>query len=264
MLISILLAWAAVVCSALTAAKFLARISGSHKINFLFARWHNSLGMGLLLTGLIHGILAGNPAGADLSQLQLAPVLFTWNWGSVCILLAICLFITYSMRKMLPKVWMRAHRLLTILLLLALVLHLTDVGIQLPRRISDALSGKTVQVDTLEDTTGADLSSSTFSGAVLQDGVYEGSAEGYRGTITVSVTVADGAVSDITVLSESDTPQYFTSAESILDSIQSQQSLNVDTITGATFSSAGLLNAVKNALEGAIVSGELASSEHIP
>ena len=97
----------------------------------------------------------------------------------------------------------------------------------------------------------------TFSGAQLQDGTYQGSADGYKGTVTVSVTVAGGQVTAVQVVSESDTPNFFSRAESVLDEIISGQSLEVDTVTGATFSSAGLINAVADALRGAVTSGTL-------
>ena len=64
-------------------------------------------------------------------------------------------------------------------------------------------------------------------------------------------------MTDITVVSESDSPQFFSRAESILDTIVSGQSLEVDTVSGATFSSAGLLNAVYDALQSAVTSGTL-------
>lgn len=134
---------------------------------------------------------------------------------------------------------------------------------------SETGSGASVSTDTgsSSDST-ADSSSSaagssssgsvaTFSGATLADGTYEGSAQGYSGTTTVSVTVSGGKVTAIDVVSESDSPQFFSRAEAILDTIISGQSLEVDTVSSATFSSAGLLNATYNALQQAVTSGTL-------
>lgn len=101
----------------------------------------------------------------------------------------------------------------------------------------------------------------SFSGAVLKDGTYQGSAQGYKGTVTVEVTVEGGAVTEITVISNSDTPNYFTRAKAIISSIISGQTLEVNAVSGATFSSAGILNAVNNALENAVVSGKLNVTE---
>ena len=41
---------------------------------------------------------------------------------------------------------------------------------------------------------------------------------------------------------------YLSQAESVIDSILSAQSTDVDTVSGATFSSTGILNAVDDAL----------------
>lgn len=219
--------------------------------------------------GLAHGILAGNPAGSTLADFQPCAVLFTWNLGSICLLLAILLGCTYLLHRKLPRLWMPLHRLATVALLICLVLHIADVGITLPSRIlsrnetiaSAALPSEnenTAQADASTPQTGdVPTANVTFSGAELADGTYTGAADGYNGTITVSVVVADGQVTAINVDSESDTERFFIQAESVLDEITENQSLAVDTVTGATFSSAGLLNAVYNALQDAVVSGTL-------
>lgn len=84
---------------------------------------------------------------------------------------------------------------------------------------------------------------------------------GYEGTITVSVTVENGVVAKIDILKNNDTPEYFEHARLITDQIIGQQSLDVDAISGATFSSAGIKNAVANALESAVTDGKLDHSE---
>lgn len=101
----------------------------------------------------------------------------------------------------------------------------------------------------------------TFSGAQLADGIYEGSADGYHGGIVLSVTVSEGQVTDIAVASHNDTERFFQHAMDIIDTILSEQSLEVDAVTGATFSSAGIVNAVYDALENAVISGELSITE---
>ena len=46
-------------------------------------------------------------------------------------------------------------------------------------------------------------------------------------------------------------------ALAVIDSVINSQSLDVDTVSGATYSSAGIINAVKNTLENAVINGEL-------
>lgn len=90
-----------------------------------------------------------------------------------------------------------------------------------------------------------------------QDGVYTGSAQGFGGYITVSVTISDGTISDISIVSApGETPSYFASAKGVISSILSAQSPNVDTVSGATYSSTGIINAVKSALSQAAKGAE--------
>ena len=82
-----------------------------------------------------------------------------------------------------------------------------------------------------------------------KDGTYEGTGMGFGGEITVSVTVADGKVAAITVLSaDGEDPAYYDQALAVLDEIVSAQSTEVDTVSGATFSSTGLIDAAVDAL----------------
>ena len=80
------------------------------------------------------------------------------------------------------------------------------------------------------------------------DGVYTGTGTGYRGETEVSVTVSGGKITDIEIVSYQDDREYFERASAIVDDIISMQSVDVDTISGATFSSNGILEAVADAL----------------
>ena len=96
-------------------------------------------------------------------------------------------------------------------------------------------------------------SANTASSGPFVDGSYTGSAEGYRGQTSVQVTVQNGYITDITVLSTDDDAEFFNQAKSgVIAGILSAQSVSVDTVTGATFSSRGIIDAVSNALSGAL------------
>ena len=83
----------------------------------------------------------------------------------------------------------------------------------------------------------------------FSDGVYYGSGSGYRGTTEVAVTVENGMITDITVTSYQDDYQFFSRAQSgVIDAILSQQSVDVSSVSGATFSSNSIKEAVANAL----------------
>lgn len=255
MLISIILAWIGVFCCIMTVLKFFARVSGNKTLNRFFHRIHIPFGIILLIVGGLHGIVAGNPSFATLSNLEFASVLFTLNWGTACYIIAIFLGITYMLRKKIGRRWMKYHQVATILLVTCIILHLIDVGIRLPNRIMNFINSE--QTTTQSDTQSSESGLISFSGATLADGVYEGSADGYKDTITVSVVVSDSKVTDIEVLSENDTDRFFKQAENVLDTIIGEQTLEVDTVSGATFSSAGLINAVYDALDDAVISGTL-------
>ena len=84
----------------------------------------------------------------------------------------------------------------------------------------------------------------------LEDGVYKGTGTGYAGDITVSVLIKDKQIVSIDILSSSDDAAFFTRAKVVIDKIIEGQMLDVDTVSGATFSSRGIISAVKNALTG--------------
>ena len=84
---------------------------------------------------------------------------------------------------------------------------------------------------------------------VYKDDTYTGSAQGFGGTITVQVTLASDEITDIQVTSApGEDSAYLSQGEGVISSIISAQSTDVDTVSGATFSSTGIINAVVDAL----------------
>lgn len=85
-----------------------------------------------------------------------------------------------------------------------------------------------------------------------KDGSYEGTATGFGGDITVKVTVDGGKITAVDIVSaEKEDGAYLTMAEDIIPKIMDAQTSEVDTISGATFSSTGIKNATAQALESA-------------
>ena len=84
----------------------------------------------------------------------------------------------------------------------------------------------------------------------LTDGIYTGSADAFRGDVEVQVTVEKQKVTDISILSYCDTEEYFfRAAPAVIEQMKAEQSRNVDAVSGATYSSNGVIHAVANALE---------------
>lgn len=84
----------------------------------------------------------------------------------------------------------------------------------------------------------------------LADGVYKGSATGFSGPVTVAVTIMDKKITSIDILSSTDDEAFFNRAKAVIDRIIASQSFEVDVVSGATYSSNGIIGAVKNALTG--------------
>lgn len=290
-------AWIAVILAATLVLVYLLRVMWMYKLGTrtLLGNWnralrkhHKTIGIFLLLTGLVHGLAS--------SEQVLSVNLGTVNW-----LVVVLLGMSWMFRKRLSgfKSWMFWHRCLTAAFILTLVLHIVDVGgIQVHRVLLGM--GDNTQVTTKKDseespwfdtaktllggtnepitsnepaeifstnaTTEATEPLPTFDGVVLADGIYTGSANGYRPGLVVEVTVAQNQVTDIIVTdhNEVNSRYYSRPIQLVPGEIVDVQSLDVDTISGATFTSIGIINAVNEALSQAVISGELPELKSLP
>ncbi len=123
--------------------------------------------------------------------------------------------------------------------------------------LTDALiQAQSLEIDVVS---GATLSSEAFIVAVsralglyqpeLEDGTHTGSAQGYQSEIVVEVTVADGVITAVEVVESDETPGLSDPAiEQIPPAVVEAQSTAVETVTGATETSQGILDAVADAL----------------
>lgn len=88
-------------------------------------------------------------------------------------------------------------------------------------------------------------------------GTYTGEAQGFKGKVNVSVTLAESngnvVISDITATSEKETESYWNMAIGILDKIKANNGTdNVDAKTGATVSTQAIMDATEKALAKAV------------
>ncbi len=124
-------------------------------------------------------------------------------------------------------------------------------------------SPKTADTENAADGTAEVAEETTLEGQVfdLPDGVYEGTGTGFAGKITVSVEIKDKKIVAITILNvEADDAAFFNRAKGVIDRIIQSQNLDVDVVSGATYSSRGIISAVKNALTGEKDSGKTAEN----
>ena len=91
---------------------------------------------------------------------------------------------------------------------------------------------------------------SSERGPYATDGVFTGTAQGYGGAVTTQVTVENGYITAVEVVEHSgETEAYFSQAEPLTEAVVEAQTTAVDTVSGATFSSAGILNGATEALQ---------------
>ena len=98
--------------------------------------------------------------------------------------------------------------------------------------------------------------------SAYRDGVYTASAQGFGGPITLQVTIQNDTIADITIVrAEGETQPYFSRARRVISTILERNTPEVDSISGATYSSTGILNAVKSALSSAAIQTEPPAEE---
>lgn len=83
-----------------------------------------------------------------------------------------------------------------------------------------------------------------------KNGVYLGSAPSYKNEMHVQVTITKGWISGLAIVKTDDDKEYLEKVESkLLNAVLETQSTDIDAITGATFTSYGILDGIDNALE---------------
>lgn len=113
------------------------------------------------------------------------------------------------------------------------------------------LSGCTAQPDASAQPSGSTTPapSETGSAAIFNPGTYEGTGKGYGGDIKVSVTVDETSITDIEVVEQTETEGVGGAAlPTLVDKVLSAQSVNIDGVSGATYTSDGFLTAVREAI----------------
>ena len=125
--------------------------------------------------------------------------------------------------------------------------------------VKNALTGESIVTETVAASAGTGQGQTTV--AVVQDpgayrdGVYYGSGTGFGGAMQAKVTIQDGKIVGIKIVSHSDGASYMSRANGVISAILASQSTNVDTVSGATYSSVGIIQAVRSALSQAAVNG---------
>lgn len=247
------------------------------KLNKGLRKYHKWIGATLILTGVLHGIFSTDK-------------LFSINWGTGNFILSILLGISWMMKKQLTgkKNWMFFHRILVVLFSISLVVHVVDAGgiqvfkvIKATHQISEQTENFKSPSPTALPNAATNLPSPTSEvtieptpiptpeipdGNIYNDGTYTGVATGYGPNLTVSVVIKDNEIISVEVTDHNEENSKFwsTPVTYIPRWIVDDQDTEVDTITGATYTSTGIINAVRDALRQALASGSIPDDMALP
>lgn len=118
--------------------------------------------------------------------------------------------------------------------------------------IESDTSNDKVTFDDTETSDGADSLNTPLSDSKYKDGEYTAEAFGYDGDIKVTVEIKGDKIISIKASSNEEDLWYFEQAkDNVINSIIDSQNTDVDVVSGATYSSKGIMNAVANALKNA-------------
>lgn len=111
-------------------------------------------------------------------------------------------------------------------------------------------AGQTPEPEVVEETLIEDPATSTSSWI---DGVYDAIVRAYMPDMHVQVTVTDGKIADVQILSHNESRGYYERPFQLIpQAIIDSQSTDVDTVSGATYTSKGIINGVNEALKQAL------------
>lgn len=132
--------------------------------------------------------------------------------------------------------------------LVAVIVCLTGYNTVLDKREQAEEKLKEQQAELEQEQSGNAAEKATE--VAYKDGTYTGEAQGFGGPVDVEVIIENGKIPEINITSaEKEDGAYLSMAEDIIPKIIEAQSADVDTISGATFSSTGIKEAVTQALE---------------
>jgi uncharacterized protein with FMN-binding domain len=296
LILNVVFAWVSVALAGLLAIIYLLRIANKGKykskvitrLNKKLRNSHKTMGIAFVITACIHGFFS--------SGIILSLNFGTLCMVTGVLLGLTYLFRKVFPQKF---TWIKPHRLLTAVLIVFLGLHLWEVGgvmgpqafvtgaaNEIETSVTALYGSSTVLAENQEsDTTTAAASSGNtgatagaaatsgvteevtqtanlFLGSVnLKDGTYTGVADGYGPNLTVSVTVAGNVITDVQVVSHNEVGEkhYGKAMQTVPAEIVAQQTPVVDSVSGATYTSNGIMQAVINALQPAVISGTLPS-----
>ena len=109
---------------------------------------------------------------------------------------------------------------------------------------SEGTTAAATQEATTAETTAADTGNGLFTA-----GTYTGTAQGYGGEVTVTITVDASSITDVKVEGADETPEVGGAAlDTLAESIKTAGSAEIDGVAGATITSDAVKTAAADAL----------------
>lgn len=297
LILNVMTAWISLILALAVTMIWILRILTQKKIikngSFLFRmhrmlrKHHKAVGIAFIVVAFVHGLFSSD-------------ALLSLNWGTACFVLIAGMGLSFYLRtKSNRRDWINIHRLLTLATVFTLIIHLVDVGgfpattalfngpvgvqsqqmehssmvaiaaeaeadhrlMVAATMVPDKETKVTEQVTSTPDPTPTATASSLY-----HDGVYVGVADAYGPQLTVEVTIENDTIVDIIILSHNEkNARFYQYPFDVMPSwIMDAQSVEVDSIAGATFTTIGLKNAVLDALEQAANQVILPEQEPLP
>ena len=238
--LNILFAWIALILGVILVIIIILRVINKkylnnnknfiYKLNKALRKYHKTLGVLIIIVGFFHGLFSSKN-------------IFSFNLGTITWLMTIVIALTWVFKKQLRKFknWMYWHRVLTGAFVIILVIHITYVG-----GFIGVKKAYEIGFNLKED---IQVVEANTNGKYI-DGTYIGVATGFGPELTVEVTIIDNYIFEVEIISHNEqSEKYFSKPMNIIpNQIVTMQSLDIDTITGATYTSIGILNATADAL----------------
>lgn len=116
--------------------------------------------------------------------------------------------------------------------------------------IGICLGSVIAQAEVVEaDTSAATADVDSRAPGPYRNGTFTGSAPGYNDDMTVQVTIKNGWIAQTKITETKDDADYIAKIQPLMAAVMEKQTTKTDTVSGATFSSCGFLDAVDQAIE---------------
>lgn len=259
LLVNICFAWISVVLSILLCIIYIIRKLKTNNIkikktNQFLRKNHKFYGIALIIAGFLHGYFSSFN-------------IISLNKGTVLWIISILLGINFYMRKKIrmKKSWIYYHRILSLFFIIILLLHIVEVG--------GFVGFKSIYISVrrdlgykVEDSNNQLIKTdySEYSNNLYKDGTYIGEADGYGPGLIAKVVIENNKITNIEVIEHNERNSIFYEEpiEVIPKRIIESQSPIVDVVAGSTMTSKGIMNAVSDALNQALISGNIKSIEN--